>query len=92
MKLSLTFFCALALFFAADSFAAETVFKAGAVKRDITPKQPVPMWGYGARHSLLSGGRSIRWRRRSSSFRNVLRSRCAKNDADSSHAATSTIP
>ena len=56
MKLSLTFFCALALFFAADSFAAETVFKAGAVKRDITPKLPVPMWGYGARHSLLSGG------------------------------------
>src|SRR6266849_7731600 len=24
------------------------IFKAGAAKRDITPKEPVPMWGYGA--------------------------------------------
>jgi neutral ceramidase len=32
------------------------VFKAGAAKRDITPKEPVPMWGYGARHDALSTG------------------------------------
>jgi hypothetical protein len=34
--------------------AAEAVFKAGAAKRDITPKEAVPMWGYGARHDQLS--------------------------------------
>ena len=32
------------------------VFKAGAAKREITPKEPVPMWGYGARHAALSTG------------------------------------
>src|SRR5882672_1226931 len=32
------------------------VFKAGASKRDVTPKEPVPMWGYGARHAALSTG------------------------------------
>lgn len=32
------------------------VFKAGAGKRDVTPKEPVPMWGYGARHAALSTG------------------------------------
>ena len=32
------------------------VFKAGVGKRDITPKEPVPMWGYGARHAALSTG------------------------------------
>lgn len=47
---------ALSLIFTADGFTAETVFKAGAAKRDITPQEPVPMWGYGARHSLLSAG------------------------------------
>jgi neutral ceramidase len=31
-------------------------FKAGFGKRDITPKKPVPMWGYGARHDALSTG------------------------------------
>src|SRR5215510_3059400 len=25
------------------------VFKAGVGRRDITPKEPLPMWGYGAR-------------------------------------------
>jgi neutral ceramidase len=33
-----------------------TVFKAGVGKRDVTPKEPVPMWGYGARHAALSTG------------------------------------
>ncbi len=31
-------------------------FQAGAAKRDITPQEPVPMWGYGARHAKLSQG------------------------------------
>jgi hypothetical protein len=31
-------------------------FKAGAARRDITPREPVPMWGYGARHDALSDG------------------------------------
>jgi len=31
-------------------------FKVGTAKRDITPKEPVPMWGYGARHDALSSG------------------------------------
>lgn len=32
------------------------VFKVGAARRDITPREAVPMWGYGARHDLLSQG------------------------------------
>lgn len=48
------------LILAADlSICAEpppAVFKAGAGKRDVTPKEPVPMWGYGARHAELSTG------------------------------------
>jgi neutral ceramidase len=36
--------------------AEEPVFKAGTARRDITPKEPVPMWGYGARHNILSTG------------------------------------
>jgi len=32
------------------------VFKVGAAKREVTPKEPVPMWGYGARHDALSTG------------------------------------
>jgi neutral ceramidase len=32
------------------------VFKVGVAKRDITPKEGVPMWGYGARHASLSTG------------------------------------
>jgi neutral ceramidase len=32
------------------------VFKVGVGKRDITPKEGVPMWGYGARHAALSTG------------------------------------
>ncbi len=32
------------------------VFRAGIARRDITPREPVPMWGYGARHDALSDG------------------------------------
>jgi hypothetical protein len=28
----------------------------GAARRDITPQEPVPMWGYGDRHDALSAG------------------------------------
>jgi neutral ceramidase len=31
-------------------------FRAGAARRDITPTEPVPMWGYGDRHDALSAG------------------------------------
>ncbi len=31
-------------------------FKAGTARRDITPREPVPMWGYSARHDALSQG------------------------------------
>src|SRR5262245_55398121 len=47
-------FLALTLVAHADSSAP--VFKVGTAKRDITPKEPVPMWGYGARHDALSTG------------------------------------
>jgi len=36
--------------------APVAVFKVGTAKRDITPKEPMPMWGYGARHDALSTG------------------------------------
>jgi neutral ceramidase len=36
--------------------ANPAVFKVGVSKRDITPKEPVPMWGYGDRHDMLSQG------------------------------------
>jgi hypothetical protein len=31
-------------------------FRAGAARHEITPREPVPMWGYGARHDILSHG------------------------------------
>lgn len=36
--------------------AAGQSFLAGAARRDITPREPVPMWGYGDRHDALSEG------------------------------------
>jgi len=47
------FFC-LCIF--AHAQEPSDLFKAGAARRDITPKEPVPMWGYGARHDALSTG------------------------------------
>src|SRR5215207_11218747 len=41
---------------AVSQAAAAAVFKVGAGKRDITPKEAVPMWGYGDRHDRLSQG------------------------------------
>jgi neutral ceramidase len=36
--------------------SAQSDFQAGAARRDITPREPVPMWGYGDRHDKLSTG------------------------------------
>lgn len=50
---SYAFICGL-IFCGCAAGAAE--FRAGAARRDITPREPVPMWGYGARHDQLSTG------------------------------------
>ena len=47
-------FLIVTIAFGAPSYANE--FKVGFAKRDISPQKPVPMWGYGARHALLSQG------------------------------------
>lgn len=36
--------------------AEELVFMAGAAKAEVTPQEPVPMWGYGSRKDALSEG------------------------------------
>jgi neutral ceramidase len=36
--------------------AESTDFRAGAADKDITPPPGIPMWGYGARHDMLSQG------------------------------------
>lgn len=36
--------------------AAGQAFLAGVARRDITPREPMPMWGYGDRHDALSEG------------------------------------
>jgi hypothetical protein len=46
----------LAFSFFSHAQEPSEVFKAGAARRDITPKESVPMWGYGARHDALSTG------------------------------------
>ena len=51
----LTLFLASFMFTTA-SMAEGDHFRAGASKREITPREPVPMWGYGARHDQLSMG------------------------------------
>src|SRR5690606_19038218 len=44
-----------ALVFALPS-VADGVFRAGFAELDCTPTKPMPMWGYGARHDMLSQG------------------------------------
>ncbi|MFM8475548.1 MAG: neutral/alkaline non-lysosomal ceramidase N-terminal domain-containing protein [Planctomycetaceae bacterium] len=56
-----THFAAIVLWIAAAvtglaSGHEETQFLAGAATVDVTPREPVPMWGYGARHASLSEG------------------------------------
>lgn len=53
-KLSLLVLALLAFATSAIAQTAAPVFKAAAARRDVTPREPVPMWGYGARHDALS--------------------------------------
>ena len=56
MRRIFALFC-VCLFIAATAPAAEpATFKVGFAKRDITPQAATPMWGYGARHDMLSQG------------------------------------
>ena len=41
---------------AAPADPPAAAFRVGFARRDVTPKEPVPMWGYGARHAALSQG------------------------------------
>jgi hypothetical protein len=50
------FVCVLCLCSTSHAVADEAEFKVGFAKRDITPQAPTPMWGYGARHAMLSQG------------------------------------
>jgi neutral ceramidase len=63
LKISVLAILCLFAFLAANTQAqtsattpGKEVFKVGVGKRDITPREPVPMWGYGARHDALSQG------------------------------------
>ena len=47
---------AFGLLVTVSGLAAEGGFRAGAARRDVTPREPAPMWGYGARHDALSEG------------------------------------
>jgi hypothetical protein len=49
-------FTLLALAVTATAQTPAPVFKAGAARRDVTPREGVPMWGYSARHAALSVG------------------------------------
>jgi hypothetical protein len=49
-------FSQLALLLLCASALSAQTFQAGAARRDITPREPVPMWGYGDRHDKLSEG------------------------------------
>lgn len=51
--MSLRILCTL--FLCATGLGAQT-FQAGTARRDITPREAVPMWGYGDRHDALSQG------------------------------------
>jgi len=55
-KLPALVFALLAFAAGATAQAPAPVFKAGAARRDVTPREPLPMWGYGARHDALSVG------------------------------------
>ena len=53
---TLIFFALLLSLLSTRAQDSAAVFKVGAASRDVTPKEPVPMWGYGARHDALSSG------------------------------------
>lgn len=54
--LRMIFACSICLVIISPGVADEPVFKVGFAKRDITPQCATPMWGYGARHAMLSQG------------------------------------
>ncbi|MCI0338420.1 MAG: neutral/alkaline non-lysosomal ceramidase N-terminal domain-containing protein [Acidobacteria bacterium] len=54
-QITRTLFFVFALLVATFAVQAQP-FKAGTARRDVTPREPVPMWGYGARHDKLSEG------------------------------------
>lgn len=56
-KFSILVITLLAFTTAAIAQTAAPVFKAGTARREVTPHEPVPMWGYGARHDALSQGK-----------------------------------
>jgi hypothetical protein len=63
MKLLVRLRAFIVLLFLGGVSAAQTpaqtpapVFKAGVGRHEITPKEPLPMWGYGSRHDALSTG------------------------------------
>src|SRR5215813_3629817 len=55
-KFSVLVFALLVFASAAIAQTPAPVFKAGAARRDVTPREPAPMWGYGDRHDALSVG------------------------------------
>jgi neutral ceramidase len=48
--------CCIGLLFVTSGVTDDSAFKVGFAKRDITPQAATPMWGYGARHAMLSQG------------------------------------
>lgn len=56
MQTSIRYFLVGLVFIAAAAQAHAQQFRVGFGKRDITPQKPMPMWGYGDRHDLLSTG------------------------------------
>jgi hypothetical protein len=56
IRLRWAFALLAALAFSEARAADSTAFRVGAADKDITPPAGVPMWGYGARHDMLSQG------------------------------------
>lgn len=52
----LTLACALTLAGQVAALAAETPFRAGHARVEITPEKPLPMWGYGERRDAMAVG------------------------------------
>jgi neutral ceramidase len=56
VRLGLLFSLIVAYLAAQKSYAQSASLMAGAAVCEITPTEPVPMWGYGSRHASLSQG------------------------------------
>src|SRR5262245_40309734 len=55
-KFSILVFPLLAVTSAAMAQTSAPAFRAGDARRDVPPREPTPMWGYGDRHDALSQG------------------------------------